>query len=100
MREARWYISALGVQEARVNAERVTVQQDGERTHELLPPGWTNYDARVDCLTYDVTALLADGPDVTLAVVLGNGWYNGRVSEGSTYQGRRRGGSRGARRGP
>ncbi|MEH0414867.1 alpha-L-rhamnosidase [Streptomyces scabiei] len=83
--DARLYISALGVYEAHVNGERVTVRQDGERTLELLPPGWTNYDARVDYLTYDVTALLADGPEVTLAVVLGNGWYNGRVSEGSTY---------------
>ncbi|ANS62977.1 alpha-rhamnosidase [Streptomyces lincolnensis] len=55
-REARLYVSALGV-----------------------------YDARVDYLTYDVTHLVAREPAVTLAAVLGNGWYNGRISDGSTY---------------
>ncbi|MFE9650722.1 family 78 glycoside hydrolase catalytic domain [Streptomyces sp. NPDC006365] len=83
--EARLYISALGVYEAHVNGRRVTVPQDGGTTIELLPPGWTNYDARVNYMTYDVTDLLTREPAVTLAVVLGNGWYNGRVSDGSTY---------------
>ncbi|MFE7843079.1 family 78 glycoside hydrolase catalytic domain [Streptomyces sp. NPDC057474] len=85
VREARLYISALGVYEAYVNGHRVTVEQDGVPTIELLPPGWTNYDARVNYMTYDVTDLVPRRPDVTLAVVLGNGWYNGRVSDGSTY---------------
>ncbi|MFC4505227.1 MULTISPECIES: alpha-L-rhamnosidase [Streptomyces] len=85
VREARLYITALGVYEAYVNGHRVTVEQDGDPTIELLPPGWTNYDARVDYMTYDVTDLVPRAPDVTLAVVLGNGWYNGRVSDGSTY---------------
>ncbi|MEV6384953.1 family 78 glycoside hydrolase catalytic domain [Streptomyces sp. NPDC051773] len=85
VREARLYLSALGVYEAHVNGERVTVDQDGAPTLELLPPGWTNYDTRVDYLTYDVTRHLRHASDVTLAVVLGNGWYNGRVSDGSTY---------------
>lgn len=85
VRAARLYLSALGVYEAHVNGERVTVDQDGAPTLELLPPGWTNYDTRVDYLTYDITHLLHQASEVTLAVVLGNGWYNGRVSEGSTY---------------
>ncbi|MFE7275780.1 family 78 glycoside hydrolase catalytic domain [Streptomyces sp. NPDC057623] len=85
VREARLYISALGVYDAFVSGHRVTVPQDGETTLELLPPGWTNYDARVNYLTYDVTHLVAREPAVTLAAVLGNGWYNGRVSDGSTY---------------
>ncbi|WP_327348031.1 family 78 glycoside hydrolase catalytic domain [Streptomyces europaeiscabiei] len=85
VRDARLYISALGVYEAHVNGHRVTVEQDGDRTIELLPPGWTNYDTRVDYMTYDVTDLVPRGSGVTLAVVLGNGWYNGRVSDGSTY---------------
>ncbi|WP_405539820.1 glycoside hydrolase family 78 protein [Streptomyces sp. NBC_00075] len=82
---ARLYVSALGVYDAYVNGRHVTVEQDGGTTIELLPPGWTNYDVRVNYLTYDVTDLVARKPDVTLAVVLGNGWYNGRISEGSTY---------------
>ncbi|WP_371583596.1 family 78 glycoside hydrolase catalytic domain [Streptomyces sp. NBC_01314] len=85
VRDARLYISALGVYEAHVNGHRVTVEQDGDPTVELLPPGWTNYDARVNYMTYDVTDLVPRAPDVTLALVLGNGWYNGRVSDGSTY---------------
>ncbi|MFH9059681.1 family 78 glycoside hydrolase catalytic domain [Streptomyces coeruleorubidus] len=85
VREARLYVSALGVYDAHVNGEHVTVPQDDDTTVELLPPGWTNYDTRVNYLTYDVTDLLTRQRTVTLAFVLGNGWYNGRVSEGSTY---------------
>lgn len=85
VREARLYASALGVYDAHVNGEHVTVAQDGGTTIELLPPGWTNYDKRVSYLTYDVTHLVARQRTVALAFVLGNGWYNGRVSEGSTY---------------
>ncbi|GHH26530.1 hypothetical protein GCM10018780_79860 [Streptomyces lanatus] len=85
VREARLYVSALGVYDAYVSGRRVTVPQDGDHTLELLPPGWTNYDARVNYLTYDVTHLVAREPAVALAAVLGNGWYNGRISEGSTY---------------
>jgi alpha-L-rhamnosidase len=85
VREARLYVSALGVYEAYVNGQRVAVPQDGGSTVELLPPGWTNYDARLNYMTYDVTDLVTREPAVTLAAVLGNGWYNGRISDGSTY---------------
>lgn len=85
VREARLYVSALGVYDAYVSGHRVTVPQDDATTLELLSPGWTNYDTRVNYLTYDVTHLVAREPNVTLAAVLGNGWYNGRVSDGSTY---------------
>ncbi|MEV7886842.1 family 78 glycoside hydrolase catalytic domain [Streptomyces sp. NPDC002817] len=85
VREARLYISALGVYDAYVNGRRVAVPQGSGTTLELLAPGWTNYDARVSYLTYDVTALIAGERQATLAAVLGNGWYNSRVSEGSSY---------------
>jgi alpha-L-rhamnosidase len=86
VREARLYVSALGVYEPYVNGRHVTVPQDGGTTTELLPPGSTNYDARVNYMTYDVTDLVTrERADVTLGFVLGNGWYNGRISEGSTY---------------
>ncbi|MYW69694.1 family 78 glycoside hydrolase catalytic domain [Streptomyces sp. SID8379] len=84
--EARLYVSALGVYEAYVNGRRVTVPQDGGRTPELLTPGWTNYDMTVNYMTYDVTDLVAGGGGaVAVGAVLGNGWYNARISEGSTY---------------
>ncbi|WP_020134873.1 alpha-L-rhamnosidase [Streptomyces sp. 351MFTsu5.1] len=83
--EARLYVSALGVYDAYVNGRRVTVTQDGRATQELLTPGWTNYDTTVSYFTYEVTGLVADERQVTLAAVLGNGWYNGRISENSVY---------------
>ncbi|MEU6372482.1 family 78 glycoside hydrolase catalytic domain [Streptomyces sp. NPDC046909] len=85
VREARLYISALGVYDAYVNGRRVEVSQGRGTTLELLTPGWTNYDARVSYMAYDVTELVAGQRQVTLAAVLGNGWYNGRVSENSSY---------------
>ncbi|XUL86209.1 family 78 glycoside hydrolase catalytic domain [Streptomyces galilaeus] len=87
--EARLYVSALGVYEAYINGRRVAVPHDGGATHELLTPGWTNYETSVDYFTYDVTDLLTDPSQdpsqVTLAAVLGNGWYNSRISENSPY---------------
>ncbi|WP_329263000.1 glycoside hydrolase family 78 protein [Streptomyces sp. NBC_01478] len=83
--EARLYVSALGVYDAYVNGRRVPVPQGDGTTYEVLTPGWTNYDTTVNYFTYDVTDLLTDPAQVTLAAVLGNGWYNGRISENSVY---------------
>ncbi|HYZ29230.1 MAG TPA: family 78 glycoside hydrolase catalytic domain, partial [Thermoleophilaceae bacterium] len=80
VRSARLYVSALGVYEAYVNGHRVAVPQGSGKTFELLTPGWTNYDSTVNYMTYDVTDLVASQRQVTLAAVLGNGWYNGRIS--------------------
>jgi alpha-L-rhamnosidase len=85
VREARLYISALGVYDACVNGRRVPVPQGRGTTQELLTPGWTNYDRTVSYMSYDVTDLVAGEREVTLAAVLGNGWYNSRISDGSTY---------------
>ena len=80
VREARLYVSALGVYDAYINGRRVGVLHDGEATSELLTPGWTNYDTTTNYFTYDVTELIAGQRDVTIGAVLGNGWYNGRIS--------------------
>ncbi len=85
VRAARLYVSALGVYDAYLNGRRVTVPQGEGTTHELLTPGWTNYDRTISYLSYDVTGLVAGERAVTLAAVLGNGWYNARISDGSTY---------------
>ncbi|MBC9724905.1 family 78 glycoside hydrolase catalytic domain [Streptomyces sp. TRM68367] len=85
VREARLYVSALGVYDAYVNGRRVPVPHGDGTTEELLTPGWTNYDRTVNYLTYDVTDLVTGRPQVTLAAVLGNGWYNGRISDNSAY---------------
>jgi alpha-L-rhamnosidase len=67
---ARVYASALGLYELWINGTRV-----GNR---VLTPGWTEYHRRVQYQTYDVTGMLAQGPNV-IGALLGNGWYSGHV---------------------
>ncbi|WP_430782762.1 family 78 glycoside hydrolase catalytic domain [Actinoplanes sp. G11-F43] len=62
-------ISSLGVHEARINGKPVGA--------DVLSPGWSSYEHRLRYLTHDVTALLDDGN--VLTVLLGNGWYRGRL---------------------
>lgn len=81
VRQARLYISALGVYDAYLNGQKLgIVEEDGRRRYELMPPGWTNFDQNIDYMTYDVTPYV-QGDTVTLAAVLGNGWWNGRISK-------------------
>jgi alpha-L-rhamnosidase len=70
-REARLYITARGIFEARLNGERIG------RDH--LTPGWTDYRHRLEYLTYDVTAQLSAG-DNTLGALLADGWYAGSLT--------------------
>jgi len=67
VKTARLYITGLGYYEAHLNGESI-----GDR---VLDPTWTVYSKRVFYSTYDVTELLRDGTN-SLAVTLGNGWYN------------------------
>ncbi len=68
--KARLYVSAHGVYVATLNGQRV-----GE---DVLAPGWTSYPNRLRYQTHDVTDLLTAGEN-TLQVLLGNGWYRGRM---------------------
>ena len=61
-------ITALGAYQAFLNGRPVA-------PNTLLAPGWTDFHKRVQYQTYDVTALLARGPN-TLGVLLGGGWYS------------------------
>jgi alpha-L-rhamnosidase len=70
-REARLYITARGIFEARLNGERIG------RDH--LTPGWTDYRHRLEYLTYDVTTQLSAG-DNTLGALLADGWYAGSLT--------------------
>jgi alpha-L-rhamnosidase len=69
--KARLYATALGVYEASINGKLVSENQ--------LAPGWTDYFKRVMVQTYDVTALLQPGQPNTVAALLGDGWFAGRV---------------------
>ena len=66
MGRARFYISGLGYYELRVNGKKV-----GDH---VLDPGWTEYSKRVLYVTYDVTDLLVEGPNV-VTVIVGSGWH-------------------------
>ena len=68
VRRARMYATARGVYELYINGNRV-----GD---DVLAPGWTDYDRRIQYQTYDVTPLLAEGQNA-LGAVLGDGWFAG-----------------------
>ncbi len=69
--QARLYVTAHGLYEARINGRRV-----GD---EYFAPGWTTYDKCLQYQAHDVTKMLREG-DNALGVVLGDGWYRGYVS--------------------
>lgn len=78
VRRARIYATARGVYELSINGSRV-----GE---DVLAPGWTDYNQRVQYRSYDVTSLLAEGPN-TLGAVLGDGWFAGFVGFDPKHRG-------------
>ncbi len=67
---ARIYSTAMGLYEIEINGRRV-----GE---DVLAPGWTDYDRRVQYQTYDVTEHLTQGANA-IGVRLSDGWYSGHV---------------------
>jgi alpha-L-rhamnosidase len=67
---ARLHATAQGLYEAFLNAGRVG---DAE-----LTPGYTQYDARLQVQTFDVTALVRNGRNA-LGVVLADGWFRGQT---------------------
>lgn len=74
---ARIYASALGLYELEVNGKPVGDQ--------VLAPGWTNYDKRIQSQTYDVTKLL-EGRDNAIGASLADGWWAGKVGLGWSRQ--------------
>lgn len=70
---AQLYITAKGVFDVHINGKGVS--------DDVLPPGWTPYNHRIETMTYNVTDLLASGKNA-LAVELASGWHSGRISRG------------------
>jgi alpha-L-rhamnosidase len=70
VRQARLYVSALGVYEVRINGRPVN--------DHVLPPGWTSYDHRLRYETIDVTDLLQPGANA-IGAILGEGWFRGTI---------------------
>ena len=70
---ARLYITSKGVFDVHLNGKDVS--------DDVLTPGWTAYNKRIETLTYDVSELLASGENV-IGVELASGWHSGRISRG------------------
>lgn len=68
---ARLRITSQGVHQPSMNGRPVG---DG-----LLAPGYESYQHAISVMTHDVTDLLTAGDNV-LGVVLGDGWFAGRIS--------------------
>jgi alpha-L-rhamnosidase len=86
IKSARLYISSLGTYQVHLNGRLLGItDSNGGTAYELLPPGWSNYDRTVHYMTYDVTPYMENSTDAVLGVILGNGWYNSRISTGSAY---------------
>ncbi len=66
VRRATIYSTALGIYELHLNGARVG--------SDFFTPGWTDFHARAQYQTYDVTAQIRKGPNA-LGAILGDGWY-------------------------
>ena len=71
IKHARLYISAKGIFKPYLNGQEVA-------PNDVMLPGWTPYDTRIESLTYDVTSMLTQGENV-LGASLAGGWYSTRV---------------------
>jgi alpha-L-rhamnosidase len=74
IKSARLYTTAVGMYECSINGQSV-----GD---DLLTPGWTDYNKRIQYQVYDVTRLLNKGHN-TLGAILGDGWASGFVGLGN-----------------
>jgi alpha-L-rhamnosidase len=70
IKSARAYVTSLGLYEMELNGKRV-----GD---EVLTPGWTAYEDRIQYQVYDVTSLLKNGENA-VGLMLGDGWYRGFI---------------------
>lgn len=69
---ARLYITARGIYDCRINGQEIT--------EDLLRPGLTQYDHRMNYQTYDITGLMKPGRN-GIGVALASGWW----SEAQTF---------------
>ncbi|TDT47396.1 alpha-L-rhamnosidase [Maribacter spongiicola] len=72
---ARLYITAKGVFDVSINGKNVS--------DDVMSPGFTTYDKRIETLTYDVTDLIESNHN-TIGVELASGWHSGRLLWGIT----------------
>lgn len=71
LKSARLYITSLGLYEAYLNGNKIG--------NDLLTPGWTNYEKRIQYQTYEITNLIKPEAN-SFGIILGDGWYKGNIS--------------------
>lgn len=74
--EARVYVTSHGYYELHLNGNKVGDQ--------VLTPGWTDYDKRLQYQVYDVTSQVIKGNNA-IGAVLGDGWYRGTLAWGNNW---------------
>ena len=72
---ARLYITAKGVFDVSLNGVNVS--------DDVMSPGFTSYNKRIETLTYNITDLINNGEN-TIGIELASGWYSGRLLWGNT----------------
>jgi alpha-L-rhamnosidase len=71
LKSARLYITSRGLYEVYLN--------DNKIGKDILTPGWTSYEKRLQYQTYDITGLIKQGGN-SFGVILGDGWFKGNIS--------------------
>jgi alpha-L-rhamnosidase len=67
---AKLFITAKGIFDVWLNQNDVST--------DVMPPGWTPYNRRIETLSYDVSKMIVKGKN-TIGVELAAGWHLGRV---------------------
>ena len=70
VKSATIYATARGLYELHLNGAKIG--------NEVLAPGWTDYNKRIEYQAYDVTSALHPGANM-VGAILGDGWYSGYV---------------------
>jgi alpha-L-rhamnosidase len=72
------YVTSHGFYELYMNGKKVG--------NQVLTPGWTSYEKRLQYQVYDVTSMLIKGNNA-IGAILGDGWYKGILmgNEGGFY---------------
>ncbi|MEI7735751.1 MAG: glycoside hydrolase family 78 protein [Ferruginibacter sp.] len=71
IKAARVFVTSHGFYELYINGKKV-----GD---EVLTPGWTSYNKRLQYQAYDVTALVQQGKNA-MGAMLADGWYRGSLA--------------------
>lgn len=86
IKNAQLYISSLGIYEAFINGKELQlISGQNKEVDEKFNPGWTDYNSYVNYQAYDVTNYLSNKHNLSLGVMVGKGWYAGRIGEVGQY---------------